>query len=192
MNRREALQRTAAITGIAMSSSVSLGLLNGCTPSGKPTWPPLFLKQEEIVLVSAIADTILPKTDTVGALDVHVPEFIDLMLQDCFSAEEQNSFREGLTSFMMEVDTNYSNTFEDCTQEERMKIIEAEEDRSTGQITQTRKKSFYQIVKELTLLGFFSSESVMTTLLDYHPIPGRYDGCIPFNAEGRLFADNNV
>ena len=192
MNRREALQRTAAITGIAISSSVGLGLLKGCTPGDKPTWPPVFLKQDEISLISAIADIILPKTETVGALDVHVPEFIDLMLRDCFSLEEQNAFREGLSSFMIDVDDEFSNTFEDCTPDEKIKIIEAEEVRSAEQFEKTNNKTFYQTVRELTLLGFFTSEPVMKNMLDYHPVPGRYDGCIPMTEDTKLYVDNNV
>lgn len=191
MKRREALRRTAAITGLAVSSSVGMGLLKGCTPSGKPTWPPIFLKQNEIKLISAIADTILPKTETVGALEVHVPEFIDLMLRDCYKKEEQTSFRAGLSSFNTMVGNEYSNTFEDCSQDEKAKIIEAEEDRSAEQFQQTYKKSFYQTVKELTLLGFFTSERVMSNLLNYNPIPGRYDGCIPLANDSRVYIDNN-
>jgi len=192
MTRRDALHRTAAITGIAISSSVGLGLLKGCTPSGKPAWPPVFLKQEEISLISAIADIILPKTETVGALDVHVPEFIDLMLRDCFAIEEQNAFREGLSSFVTMVDKEYSDTFESFTPEEKIKIIEAEEARSAEHFDKTNNKTFYQTVRELTLLGFFTSETVMKNMLDYHPVPGRYEGCIPLTRDTKLYVDNNV
>lgn len=191
MNRREALLRTAAITGLAVSSSVSLGLLKGCSPSGKPTWPPIFLKQDEIRLVAALADTILPKTETLGASEVHVPEFIDLMLRDCFSKEAQQTFRNGLNEFNTFVDDEFSDLFEDVSKEEKEKIIEAEEGRSSEQYAKTYKKSFYQITRELTILGYYTSEYVMKNMLDYHPVPGRQEGCVPFNDDGRLFVDNN-
>jgi hypothetical protein len=48
------------------------------------------------------------------------------------------------------------------------------------------------MVKELTILGYYTSEYVMTNMLDHHPVPGRYDGCIPFDQEGKLYVDNNV
>lgn len=191
MNRREALRRTASLTGLALSSSITLGLLESCQPSGKPTWPPIFLNQNEIKLISAIADTILPKTETMGALDVYVPEFIDLVLRDCYSDEEKKSFREGISSFITVVDDELSESFEDCSNDERIQIIEAEEDRSVEKFQQTNKKSFYQTVKELTLLGFFTSESVMNNLLNYNAIPGRYDGCIPLANDSRVYVDNN-
>lgn len=192
MNRRDALRRTAAITGMAIGSSVTVGLLESCQPSGKPTWPPIFLKQDEIKLISAIADILLPKTETVGALDLHVTEFIDLMLRDCFSDEEQKLFRESLNAFTSRVDKEYSNLFEECTTDEKTSIIDAEEVRSQEQFSRTSNKSFYQTVKELTLLGFFTSESVMKNMLNYDPIPGRYDGCIPFSNDDRIYVGNNV
>jgi len=190
MNRREAIKRTTAITGLAVTSSISLGLLKGCTPSGKPTWPPIFLKQDEINLVSAIADTILPTTDTPGALDVHVPEFIDLMLRDNISEEEKKVFREGLDAFTKIIDQENSNTFEDCSEAEKRSIVKAVDELKENQFSKSIKNSFYRIIKQLTILGYYSSEYVMENMLDYHPIPGRQEGCIPFNEGDKLFVSN--
>ncbi len=98
MNRREALKRTALITGIAISSSVSMALLNGCKPSGKESWQAQFLDEEEVKLVTAICDIILPATDSPGALEIHVPEFIDLMLKECWLTDD-GVFKDSLSSF---------------------------------------------------------------------------------------------
>lgn len=192
MNRREALRRTAAITGMAVTSSVSLGLLKGCKPSGDPGWSSIFLTKDEVNLVTSIADTILPKSDTPGALEVHVPEFIDLMLMDNYSLKEQKTFRKSLKSFQDDVKKYHSKTFEKCNEETRAIIIEKEEDKSYQQFAKSDKKSSYLIIKELTILGFYTSEYVMNTMLDYHAIPGRFDGCIPFDKDGKLYVDNNV
>ena len=192
MNRREALRRTAAITGVAVSSSVSIAFLKGCSPSGKPSWPPIFLKPEEIQIVSAIADTILPKTDTPGALDVSVPEFIDLMLRDIYGDDEKATFRAELKAFNDGVDSKYGNPFHECTKEEQSSIIgEQEEAISSGEMW-NGTRNFYHTLKQITLLGFFTSEQVMTTMLDYNPIPGRQEGCIPLGPDGRVYVDNNV
>ncbi len=192
MNRREALQRTIAITGFALTSSVGIGLLNGCKPSGDPDWKSKFLTKDEANLVTSIADTILPKSDTPGAIDVHVPEFIDLMLADNYTLEDQITFRKGLKTFTENVDQNYSNTFEKCTEDNKTSIIAEEENKSYEQLTKTYEKSTYLMIKELTILGYYSSEYVMNNMLDYHAIPGRYNGCIPFEKNGKLYVDNNV
>lgn len=178
--------------GFALSTSATMGILKGCTPSGKPKWPPRFLTNDEVSLVTAIADIIMPTTDTPGAIDVNVPEFIDLMLKDNFSPGEQQAFKEGVLTFVKSVDNDYSTQFEKCDEEEKIKIITEEEQRSLEHFQGTYQRTFYMMVKELTILGYFTSEYVMTNLMDYHPVPGRYDGCIPFPPEGRLYVDNNV
>ena len=192
MDRREALKRSAIITGFTLSSSAVLGILKGCTPTGKPSWPTRFLTDEEVPLVSSIADFILPKTDTPGALDVHVPEFIDLMMKDNYSEKEQATFHEGAAAFIIRVDDTYSSSFDKCTAEEKASIIQEVEQESFGKLHESGEKSFYLMVKELTILGFYTSDTVMQNMLDYHPIPTRYDGCIPFLPDGKLYVDNNV
>jgi len=192
MNRREALRRTASITGMAISSSISLGLLKGCTPSGNPTWPPMFLKKDEIRLVSSIAEIILPTTETPGALDVNVPEFVDLMLRDYITDKEKTDFRDGLKGFVEVVDQKYSDSFEDCSSEDKIDIIRLLEEDRNNSYSEAMKNSFYKKIKQLTILGYYTSEYVMQNMLDYHPIPGRQEGCIPLSEGGKLFVTNNI
>lgn len=192
MKRRKALQSTAVISGIAISSSISLKMLSGCTPTGKPTWPPLFLKKFEIDLVSSVADTLLPTTETPGALEVHVPEFIDLMLNDNFSKDDQTAFREGLEEFTVTIEMEYEEKFEKCSTKQKRTILNVIEDPDNEKFSTNAKVSFYRLIKELTILGFYTSEYVMNNMLDYHPVPGRLEGCITFTPEGRLFVNNRI
>ena len=39
---------------------------------------------------------------------------------------------------------------------------------------------FFTMLNQLTVWGFFSSEPGATQALRYVPIPGRYEGCIPY------------
>lgn len=190
MNRREAIRRTAAITGLAVTSTITSGILKGCKPSGDPDWVPKFLSIDEVRLVSAISNTILPTTDTPGALDVYVPEFIDLMLADNVSETEQAKFREELNVFAESVNSKYSKPFDKCEEEQRKLLIGEEEERSYEQFYQTFKKNSYLMLKEFTLLGFYTSEYVMNNMLNYQPIPGRYDGCIPLGTDGKVYVGN--
>ena len=192
MDRREAIKRASILTGFTISSSATLGFLQGCSPTGKPSWPTRFLTDEEVSLVSAIAEFILPKTDTPGALDVHVPEFIDLMLNDSYTHEEQQLFRSGANDFQNRIDEKYGQRFEKCKIEDKDNIISEEEQRSMNHFEKNYQRSFYLMVKEMTILGYYTSEYVMTNLLDYNPIPGRYDGCISVDQKGKLYVDNNV
>lgn len=192
MNRREALRRAAAISGFAITASAGTGFLEGCRPSGKPDWSPVFLTPDDVKLVSAIAGTILPQTTTPGAIELHVPEFIDLMLRDCYTGTDQDSFLKGLKSFHEKVIADHNSTFEKCSRDLKTEIISEEENISYGNLRQTGKKSFYLVVKELSLLGYFSSEYMMTNVLNYHPVATRYEGCIPYSKGDRMYVDNNV
>lgn len=192
MNRRDALKRTAGITGMAVTASAGIGLLNGCQPSGEPDWQPGFLTTKQVRAVSAISDVILPTTNTPGAIDLHVPEFIDLMLKDNYSFSDQTTFLSDLDAFHEKVKDTYSSDFHECTPADKQMIMEREEDLSKQAYRKDFKKSFYLTVKELTILGYYTSEYVMNNMLDYHPVPGRYEGCIPLEDEGKVFVDNNV
>ena len=192
MNRREALKRTAGLTGFAVTTTAGMGFLSGCEPTGDPDWEPKFLTSDEVNHVSAIVDMILPKTDTPGALELHVPEFIDLMLKDNYPEEDQIRFREGLSAFNKYVSEDYDKEYDKCSNEEKNSIIKNQTDRSVQIQKSTGKKDFYLIIKELTLLGYFSSEYVMTNMLNYHPVATRYEGCIPLNEGDKLYVDNNV
>jgi hypothetical protein len=192
MNRREALRRTAAITGLAVTGPVGIGFLNGCKPTGDPDWQPVFLTQEEVRTVTAVADIIIPGTDTPGAIELHVPEFIDVMLNDCFSEELQVSFRKEMKNFREKIASDYSKPFDMCSMDEKQKIISVEEKVTYDAFNQSGKRSFYINLKQIVLLGYFSSEFVMTNLLNYTPVATRYEGCIPLNQDDRLYVDNNV
>ena len=78
--------------GGAVSAPAIMGILKGC--KAKPTldWKPSFLSEEQGLLVSQVSDIIIPKTETPGAKDVGVPGFIDEMLKEVYSKEDQDKF----------------------------------------------------------------------------------------------------
>ena len=47
-----------------------------------------------------------------------------------------------------------------------------------------RVRPFILTMKELTLLGFFSSAVGATQILQYLPVPGRFLSCIPLSEAG--------
>ena len=93
MDRREALQRAAMVLGYAVSGSTLAGLAAGCAarPAG-PGWTPTFLTPAQAVTLGAMAEHLLPKSETPGALDVGVDRFIDAIMQDYCSVEDQRAF----------------------------------------------------------------------------------------------------
>ena len=187
MDRREALKRTAWLMGGVVSAPAIMGVLNGC--AAKPTidWKPVFLSEDQGVLVTEVAEIIIPKTDTPGAKDTGVPGFIDLMLKDVYSKEDQDHYLAGLKAFDDEAKKEYGDAFIDLDNEQRTAFVKkvhnaaVEAERAT---TPAPKRPFILMTKELTMLGFFTSEPGATQVLQYIAVPGSYKGCIPLSEAG--------
>src|SRR6478736_4334968 len=99
MNRREALQRTAMMLGYAVSAPALAGVLNGCKASPELAFKPTFFSEDQALSIEILSEIIIPKTTTPGAKDAGVPGFIDQMLKEVYSKEDQDKFLKGLTEF---------------------------------------------------------------------------------------------
>ncbi|RMG83243.1 MAG: gluconate 2-dehydrogenase subunit 3 family protein [Bacteroidetes bacterium] len=194
MNRREAIKKTAFLMGGTLSAAAISGVLSGCQPTPQGIdWEPLFLTREQGETVAAIADRIIPRTDTPGARDVGVPEFIDLMLKDNYDPDDQQRFRSELTNFEASVMEKHKKPFAALTPEEQDAILtqldqEAYETTHRDGYRAKTDKPLFTMIKELTLLGFFTSEAGATEVLQYDPVPGQYNGCVPLAEVGKTWA----
>lgn len=190
MNRREAIKKTSLLLGGALSASAIAGVLQGCQPTGALNWEPAFLSIEQAKLVTAVADRILPATETPGASDVFVAEFTDLMLKEAYSPNEKTRFTEGLAHLDEVSQKTYQHTFLKCSLTEQDGMLrQLEKEAISGQ---SSEKPFFSMIKELTLLGYFTSEKVMQEVLSYNPIPGKYEGCVEMAADAPFSVDNNI
>ncbi|MEO0330543.1 MAG: gluconate 2-dehydrogenase subunit 3 family protein [Bacteroidota bacterium] len=188
MDRRQAIKRASYLMGGTLSAPAILGVMKGCTPKKELNWQPGFLSEEQATVVSEVAERIIPATDTPGAKDVGVPEFIDLMMKDIFGEEDQQQFVAGITQLEEMSQSEYSDGFADLEPEQMDALLtkleaEAQENKQEG------VKPFFRTMKELTLLGFCTSEAGATQVLQHVPVPGRYEGCISVEeAGGRAWA----
>ena len=200
MNRREVLQRSALALGYAISGPALSGLLQGCKASPELTYTPDFFTPEQAQLVSEVAEIILPKTDTPGAKDVGVPGFIDSMLKDIFPKADQDSFLKGLAEFDQDAKATYGDVFSDCKPSDQVAHVRKHHDAALGkdgQGTMTAwwvtgdesEKPFIVKMKELTLIGFFTSKPGATEVLQYNQIPGPFRGCVPLAEVGKTWAN---
>lgn len=190
MDRREALRRTALLMGGAISAPAILGIMKGCTAKPTIDWKPEFLSNEQGILISRLAGIIIPKTDTPGAVEAGVPGFIDQMLKDVYSKEEQETFLKGLGEFQERAMSELGDPFIEASEDKQTSFVtkvhkEAVEGyRSSANTRPTPPKPFILAVKELTMLGFFTSEPGATQVLQYNPVPGAYKGCVPLSEAG--------
>jgi hypothetical protein len=186
IDRREAIKRTAMLMGAAVSASAISGVLNGCKPTPELIYTPVFFTPNQARIVTEVCEIIIPKTDTPGAKDAGVPGFIDTMLKDCYNKDDQERYLEGLTAFDELAKTTYSERFIYCEAEQQTELVKVVHDEALQMMKENReaKRPFILMTKELTLLGFFTSEPGATQVLQYVPVPGLYKGCIPLSEAG--------
>ena len=186
MDRREALRKTALLMGAAVSASALTGILQGCKATPELTYKPVFFTEDQARIVTEVAEIIIPKTDTPGAKDAGVPGFIDLMLKDCYKKEDQDRFIAGLTSFDEEAKKAYGDSFIYCKPEQQVEFVTKVHAAALAEAKENKeaKRPFILMAKELTLLGFFTSEPGATQVLQYIAVPGSYKGCIPLAEAG--------
>lgn len=186
MDRREALKRVGFLMGGTVSLSVASGVLSGCQApaAGGYTYQTLSAAQGE--LVATISELIIPETDTPGARAARVHEFADLMLTDWFDASDRDHFLAGLGEIDSVAQSVNGAAFVDNTEEQQVAILTEMEDAAladTGDQT-----PFFSMIKQLTLLGYYTSEIGASQELKYVHTAGEYRGDVPYEEIGRAYS----
>ncbi|MCC3860357.1 gluconate 2-dehydrogenase subunit 3 family protein [Pseudemcibacter aquimaris] len=175
IDRRQLLKNIAIMTGGALSASVVSGVMSGAFAQERIDVDNPVFSDAELNLVAEMADMIIPDTDTPGAKAAKVHQYIHAIVGDWYYDDERATFMKGLHA----VDSGFMNG----SASERHAIMtkldneEAEEG-----------KTFFQTFKELTLVGYFSSQIGAEQELRYEQYPGPYEGCVPFEKVGRTWA----
>ena len=186
MDRRKAIQRTAFLLGGAVSASIIAGVMSGCQAEKLPDWQPVFLDKDQAFLVGELAETILPETETLGAKSIGVPEYIDIVVKDCFTGDEQLEFKKGLIEIDKQCQLFAGKSFLDCSAEERQKFLVLNETEGIKKRKESDDKAFIITLKELVLTGYFTSEYAITELMNFNPIPQKFEGCIDAPASQKI------
>lgn|SRR5690606_3557946 len=188
MNRREAISRVALLFGGAVIGGQLF--LEGCTRPATNDVAGLF-DSSTIDLLGDVADTILPATKTPGAKEAGVGEFIPIMVRDTYTEEDQKTFVEGLGKLEEAANKKYQKNFQQLSIEERtifLTELDIEQDEYHKNKKSEDPNHYFRMIKQLTMLGYFTSELGATMALRYNPIPGRYDGDIPYKKGDRAWA----
>ncbi|MET3877468.1 hypothetical protein ABIE50_002880 [Chitinophaga sp. OAE865] len=190
MHRRDAIRNVAILLGTAISAS-TLSALESCTGSAPKNYD--LQKPETKALLAEIAETIIPKTSTPGAKDAKVEDFIIVMMNDCYKKEDQQIFLDGLSKIDEASKKQFKKGFMDITPEQRTELLTGIEKERVDYNKRKDKKEgdpthYFQYLKELTLLGYFTSEPGATKALRYVPVPGKYEGCTPYTKGEKAWA----
>jgi hypothetical protein len=130
--------------------------------------------------LAAVADRILPRTDTPGAADVGVPTFIDRLYGEVMTPAEQKLRAAGLAEIEAAAKGAHGASFATLPTATRDTVL-----RAVATSQQGRAQSSFALIRSATILGYFTSEEVGRKVLNYDPIPGTYDGCVPIDQVGR-------
>jgi hypothetical protein len=169
MDRRELLKVMALTLGgsVALPESAFAKLAEPLDPSTLK-----FFSATQRELVAALAETIIPKTDTPGAIDAGVPAWLELLVQDCLDAADQKIIAEGLATVETRSAETFKKPFAQLTVEERIQLLTAmeKEAKQAG-----NSKAFIRQFKELTKFTFVNSEVGATQAFEFNLVPGRWD-----------------
>jgi hypothetical protein len=185
MNRREALTLTSLVVGGTIIGSEMW--LSGCSPAKKK---PVLLSDDDILLLDEVGEIILPKTDrSPGAKDARIGEFMKTIVTDCYDEPEQMMFMDGIEKIDGMSKKKFSKPFLKLSADEKSQLI-VELDTEAKQYKKENKSNphYFTLMKQLTIWGYFSSEQGATQALKYNPVPGRYEGCVPYNNRDKAWA----
>jgi len=181
--------------------------ISGCKSTSKKV-NDLFT-EDHVAFMNEVADTILPTTSSPGAKEANVGQFMAVMVQDCYTPKDQKTFVDGLGKLNDASNKKFNAKFIDLNPQQRTDLLVAL-DKEQKDYTANRNKQmeadrlnhkndpkykapetpnhYFRMIKELTLLGYFTSEIGATKALRYVAVPGRYDGCVPYKKGDKAWA----
>ncbi|MCX6214028.1 gluconate 2-dehydrogenase subunit 3 family protein [Spirosoma sp.] len=203
--------RVAALAGSAIALPALADTLEASAARRALTGKPLFFTADQDATVAELADTIIPTTKTPGAKAAKVNEVIDIILKDCYKADDQQRFVEGLTRTNKLSQDAYGKAFVQLDPTQRIAIVTKLQTEAKDQLAQMnsnkatakvensqadlqmpdakkRYTPFFTMLKDLTLTGYFTSEIGATQALEYVAVPGRYDGCVTLKPGQKAWA----
>ena len=164
MDRREVL-RSLLLSGLGFSLNVPFSMVWRDTTK-------LTVDED----LSAITEVIIPETDTPGAIEAGVPEFIMSAIYKTGEPGYAEKFLDGLRSFTEKYRAENESAFHDLGNEDKQSILSALAESGD---------EFFKSVRIWTIIGYFTSEAGMTQALHYDPIPREYLPCVDVTSETR-------
>ncbi|GHA89557.1 hypothetical protein GCM10009069_10880 [Algimonas arctica] len=189
MNRRTAITSLLAIS--------AAGALAACGPSENITssseagmdmdyaTPTQFFSVSEMAFLSAFAQTIMPKTETAGAVEAGVPDVLQDLASVWGDSGYRQYWREGVASLVETFKRSSDQDFAELTPQQRLTILrQFDTDVFDGKITHP----FYRDAKVTIIQAFYMSEPGASEELAYEPVPGEWIGCVPLSEFPKAWA----
>lgn len=197
MNRREFLQCAAILVSGSSAAQLGFSLTEEqevylATAPDFTATPVNYFTPPQREIIAAMVETIIPRTDTPGAIDAGVPIFVELMVAHWLNEEETAIFNAGLTDMEVRIPADFGQAFQALAPEQQLEVMEALEDEASGspwydfgnvQRDFVSDAPFICQLKELTVWGFFTSREGGSQVLRYDPMPMYFDGDTPLRQD---------
>jgi len=194
MNRRDALRLFTAGAVLPTLTPELFAFYQQAHPGGPYSLRTLNPHQNDTVV--AMIDQIIPATDTPGAKDARVNEFIDVILTEWATEEERQNFLNGVAGVDKQSNELFGKDFVSASTPQQLALLRSMDDAASVIRAEMRrhapntptepdsqlKGDFFTIFKNITLHGYYTSEVAFTKELNLEIIPGAFHGCTPIPA----------
>lgn len=185
LHRRDALKGLALTVGAAAT-----GWAGRAAAAAPPLgWTPTALTSDQARLIDVVAELIIPTTDTPGARQAGVPQFIDRALANYCDKTQKDLLIGGLTRMDADARASHGDVFAALKPEQQVAMLTAyDQEAAVAKGQNPGQPHFFAALEDWVTVGYFTSEPGATIALKYDPVPGAYHGCIPLAEVGRAWA----
>ncbi|WP_374951943.1 gluconate 2-dehydrogenase subunit 3 family protein [Mucilaginibacter sp.] len=188
MNRRDAISRVGLLLGGTVIGAEFF--ISGCK-SGSSVNTDDLASADTTAFLDEVGETIFPETKTPGAKAAKVGAFMALMVKDCYTADDQKIFKKGISDLDEACNKKYGKKFMQADAKQRTELLTGL-DKEAKDYSKSKKPEdanhYFTMMKQLTILGYFTSEVGATKALRYLPVPGKYDGNYPYKKGDKAWA----
>ncbi len=186
LNRRDAIRGLALTIGAAATGFAQAAAAATTPPL---TWTPTALTPDQARVVDVVAELIIPATDTPGARQAGVPQFIDRALADYYQKDQADRLRAGLDRIDADARAAHGQAFVALAPQQQVELLTGYDREATvSQDQGAGQPHFFPTLEDLVTVGYFTSEPGATVALRYDPVPGAYHGCVPLAENSRGWA----
>lgn len=197
MERRDALKNLGFGSMALFSSTALFGALQGCSSAPEVNWLPAYLTAAEAAQLEKFCEAVLPETETPGATQAGVAKHLDEAMANVYESKDAEYVKRGMAVFVENYGNNQETSFNKATTEQLTDVINAyykkydadqafmrsfrEGYNDEGEKSDEWVETFFVTnIVDATFWSYFTSELVGETVMAYDPIPGKYEGCIPY------------
>ena len=173
-SRREFIGYLALGCAGLLSVDVFAKNFSGTRLQGGPIRKGQILSEDQMRLLRGFVEVIIPQTGTPGAAATDTHGFIDDQLANCKSPAEASHFIANLDKAGALIEQHWRMAFPELAEQEQKAAMTAIANKATP--FESLARDFFNNLKSLTIIGYYSSKAGASEELVYLPVPGGYDG----------------